>query len=91
MVRSTSARTSTRQDATPSAAMALRNRRWTLAHANGFALTTSRELGTARSRRPHSARTAGVTLASALKQPKVTYPAARHGARATGGASGCGV
>jgi hypothetical protein len=71
--------------------MALRNRRWTLAQANGFAFTTSRELGTKRRSFPHSARTAGVTFASALKHPKVTNPFARHGAFDTGGASGCGV
>ena len=48
-------------------------------------------MGTSRMIRAHRLRTSGVTFARVLKHPKVTYPAARHGAGATAGASALGV
>jgi hypothetical protein len=71
--------------------MCARNRALIVAHANGFALSRRRLLGTRRRTRAHVALTSGVIFASALKHPNVTNPALAHGAGATlAGASGLG-
>eukprot|EP00982_Pelagococcus_subviridis_P002679 20601-Pelagococcus_subviridis.AAC.2 len=82
---------SIRHDSTPSESICVRKRARIVGHRNGLAFTTSREFGTAARSRPQTLRTRGVTLASALKQPKVTKPAVMHGAGATGGASALGL
>ena len=46
-----------------------------LSQAKGLFLRTRREPGTAARMRAHSRSTSGVTLASALNEPKVTNPA----------------